>query len=240
MSRTLAEAEREVRYHLRDRNPQGAAFTSPEYLHAIQSAVRLLAGQLLLGETITPALITLVAGTKDYVLPGTQQYAKLYQLRSGSHGVIIPVVSMAHLESLRQGDTGTTVAGPPQVAAIYETTAQATTIRFWQTPAEADTLEGRFLKLPTAFYTAGTGALAALPDSTIIPFDDDGFEALCWIVAAEMYERMPEDKRARLGLGQGAGSSWPEIAAAHVKASRLRMLRLGAGQGQYVRRGRAW
>lgn len=241
MSRTLAEAERTVRYHLRDRNPQSEAFTSPEYVLELQSGVRLLAGELLLGETETLALITTAANTKDYVLSGTQQYANLYELRDQEDGLIIPIVSMAVLEAWREGDTGTVGhTGSSQIAAIFETTAQATTVRFYPTPTEVRTLDGRFSRIPASFYTAGTGILAALPDSTTIPYDDQGFEALCFRVAKSLFDRMPEDQRARRGLAPTAADEWGSLSASLVKHSRHRMIRLGRGQSTHVNRARRW
>jgi len=241
MSRTLDEAERTVRYHLRDRNPQSEAFTSPEYFVALQSGVRVMAGELLLGESVTTSFLTLVAGTSDYVLPGTQQYRNLYELRSQDDGRIIPIVSSPVLESYRQGDVGiVSDNGGPLYAALSESTAQVLTLRVWPTPGQSEVLDGRYSQIPAGFYTAGTGALAALPGATVIPFDDHGFEALCWSVAALMFEAMPDDKKAKLGLSQNAASSWPGLSAQQVKASRHRVLTTGRGQHTHIANRRRW
>lgn len=241
MSRTLDEAERTVRYHLRDRNPQSEAFTSPEYFMALQSGVRTMAGELLLGETVTTSFLTLAGGTATYTLPGTQQYRNLFRLRAQSDGQDIEIVSTEVLERYRNGDTGlASDNGPPQFAAIVEGPAQVATIRFWPTPQTADVLDAHYTLLPSAFYTAGTGALAALPGATTIPFDDHGFEALCWTVAAQLFDAMPDDKKAKLGLASGASQSWGSNAARQIRASRHRMLTVGRGQGSHVNRMRRW
>ncbi len=241
MSRTLDEAERTVRYHLRDRNPQSEAFTSPEYFVAIQSGVRIMAGELLLGETVSTGFLTLTAGTIDYVLPGTQQYRNLFELKSQTDGRIIPIVSSALLEGYRNSDVGVVSDnGGPIVAALSESPAQVLTLRVWPTPGESVVLDGRYSQIPASFYTAGTGALAALPPATVIPFDDHGFEALCWKVAADLFAVMPDDKKSQLGLSQGAAEAWNGNASQQIRASRHRVLTTGRGQSTHVNRRRRW
>lgn len=237
---TLADIEREARYALRDRNPQGQAFTSPEYLHAIEPAMRMVAGRLLLGDEAVSAIVTTVAGTQFYTLPGSQEYQHLRYLRTRDEGQAIEVVAPAVFEAQREGDgTNSTTRGRPIYAMLRETAAQATQIGFWPTPDAAYILDGYRTLLPARFFTAGTGTLAALPSATTVPFDEDGCRALVYETAADLFERMPEADRARLKLADTAANSFRQKSAEHVAASRRRRIHQLRTVGGH-RGGRRW
>jgi hypothetical protein len=239
MSKTVEEAATTVRYLLRDRNPQSQAFSEPELVAAIQSGVRLVASFCLMGENHTAGLVAIQPNVSDYALPATQEYANLFMLRSQSDGLEIPIVSRSVFEAWRTGDTGQG-QGPPLVASLYETPAGVLHVRVWPTPREADTWDGYTSLLPADFYTAGTFALAALPSSTSIPFDNLEFEALCYTVADELFNRMTDERKAANQLGPNANANWQAKMTAAIKASRHRRRRTSSGAGNYVARSRRW
>lgn len=240
MSMTLADIERESRYALRDRNPQGQAFTSPEYVHAIAQTTRQVATRLLLGDEQVPAMVTTVAGTDFYTLPGTQQYAHVRYLRTRDEGQMVEVVAPAVFEGQREGDgTNSMSRGRPLMAMFRETAAQMTQIGFWPVPDAAYIFDGYRSLLPARFFTAGSGALVAFPDNTDIPFDDDGCYAVVLETAADLFERMPKADRDRLKLAETSADNFRRKAAEHVVASRRRrifQLRTTGGN----RGGRRW
>jgi hypothetical protein len=240
MSATLADIEREVRYSLRDRNPQGQAFTSPEVVHAIEPNMRSVASRLLLGEEQVSALITTVAGTQFYNLPGTLDYQFVRYLRSQDEGQLVEVLAPAVFEMNRQGDgTRSVVRGRPIEAMFRETAAQQTQIGFWPTPDAAYVFDGYRTLLPAKFFVTGTGVLANLPQNTVIPFDDDGCNALILETAADLFAMMPQADRQRLKLADTAAQSFRDQAEEFVKASRRRRIyqlrTLGGNRG-----GRRW
>lgn len=240
MSMTLADIERETRYALRDRNPQGQAFTGPEYMHAIEPAMRMVAGRLLLGDEAVTALVTTVAGTQFYTLTGAQEYEFVRYLRTRDDGQAVEVVAPAVFEAQREGDgTNSTTRGRPIYAMFRESAAQVTQIGFWPTPDAAYIFDGYRTLLPARFFTAGTGVLAALPTATNIPFDEDGCRALVYETAADLFERMPEADRARLKLADTAADSFRQKAAEHVAASRRRRIYQLRTTGGH-RGGRRW
>lgn len=240
MSMTLADIEREVRYALRDRNPQGQAFTSPEYVHAIEPTMRLVAGRLLLGDEQLPGMVTTVAGTQFYSLPGSQEYQFVRYLRTRDEGQMVEVVAPAVFEGQREGDgTNSMSRGRPMIAMFRETTAQVTQVGFWPTPDAAYIFDGYRTLLPARFFTAGTGVLSADPGALTVPFDEDGCRALVYESAAVLFEMMPGDDRARLKLADTAADAYRAKAAEHVSSSRRRriyQLRTTGGN----RGGRRW
>ena len=238
MSRTLADAERTVRYHLRDRNPQGQAFTSPEVVHEIESAARLLAPKLLPGDEHVTALVTTAALTQFYPLPGTQTYRDLIFLKYQDDGSVVEIVPPARFEATQSGEpTSNPTRGRPQIAMLRESTNQSLEIGFWPAPDAVYVLDGYRTLLPAGFFLAGSGALNQSPDATVIPFDDQGFEALCYEAASELYARMPDADKERLKIAEGAANGWPRKAAALVAASRRRRIFQKVGGSP---RGRRW
>jgi hypothetical protein len=237
MSRTLSDAERRVRYHLRDRNAQGQAFTSPEVVNALEANMRVVSGRLLLGEERVSALVTTASGTQFYALPGAQTYESLQFLRFQDDGLQVQVVAPTVFESYQRTDPPST--GRPQIAMLRESALQAIEIGLWPVPDAAYVLDGYRSLLPASFFTAGTGALAELPDATVIPFDDQAFDALCYITAAELFARMPDDDRARLKVAEGAANDWQGKAGELIASSRRRRIfqKLTTGGN---RKGRRW
>ena len=129
---TLADGEREVRYHLRDRNPQGYAFTSPEVIHELQATLRVVAPKLLLGDEYVIGLITTVPGTQTYTLPGNQLYMQLQFLKAQDDGISVPVISPVAFEGVQEGDKPSSPSrGKPQFATIREDASQVAKVAFW-------------------------------------------------------------------------------------------------------------
>jgi hypothetical protein len=240
MSRMLSEAERRVRYHLRDRNPQGEAFTSPEVVNAIEANMRVVSGRLLLGEERVTALVTTANGTQFYTLPGTQTYESLQFLKFQDGGLPVEIASPTLFESYQRTDTsGSQSKGRPQIAMLRESATQVEQIGFWPVPDAAYVLDGYRSLLPLGFFTNGTAALAALPDATVIPFDDQGFDALCYLTAAELFGAMPDPDKERLRLAPNASDSWPGKAAELIADSRRRRIFQKVTTGGN-RKGRRW
>ena len=237
MSRTVAEAVRTVRYMLRDRNPQSEAFSEPEYVLAVQSAVRLMTGELLLGDSWIDPFITLIPGSSVYGPPAGTNIDAIRILRSNDDGRDIPIVSQVTFEQLREGDDGT-LTGRPLYATMREGSTQGLELMFWPIPDESGTLSALRTALPAAFYTAGTGKLAALPASTSIPFDDAAFEATCLATALDLWNRMTDERKERNMLGADTASDWPSRIGILVKQSRTR--RRLQQSGTHVRRARRW
>lgn len=237
MSRTVAEALRTVRYYLRDRNPQSEAFSEPEYVTALQSAVRVMSGDVLLGEAWIDPFITLIPGTSVYGVPAGTNIDAIRILRSNDDGRDIPIVSQVTLEEHREGDDGT-LTGRPFVAAMREGSTQGLELMFWPVPDEAEVLSAFRSALPAAFFTAGTGKLSALPASLTIPFDDAAFEATCLTTALDLWNRMTDERKQRNMLGPDTASDWPSRIGRLIKQSRMR--RRMQQSGTYVRRARRW
>jgi hypothetical protein len=237
MSRTVAEAVRTTRYYLRDRNPQSEAFSEPEYVMAIQSAVRVLSGDVLLGEAWIDPFITLIPGQSVYGTPSGTSVDAIRILRSNEDGRDIPIVSQATFEEHREGDPGT-ITGMPLVATMREGSTQGLELMLWPIPDESGTLSAFRSALPAPFFTAGTGRLAALPASTNIPFDDAAFEATCLTVALDLWNRMPDERKQRNMLGPDTAAGWPQRIGMLIKQSRMR--RRMQQSGTYVRRARRW
>jgi hypothetical protein len=222
---TLADAERRVRYHLRDRNPQGQAFTSPEVVHELESNMRLVGGKLLLGEEHVTALVTTAPNVQAYALPGTQEYGQLQFLKNEDDGFIVTIISQVAFENVQAGDKPTHPSvGRPQFAMLRESATQVTEVVFWTVPDAVYRFDGYRSLLPATFFMAGTGVLAALPQNTPIPFDDSGFEALCYTTASELFARMPEADRERLKLADSAADTWNARANDFIAASRRRRI----------------
>lgn len=237
MSRTVAEAVRTARYHLRDRNPQSEAFSEPEYITALQSAVRVMSGDVLLGEAWIDPFITLIPGTSVYGAPAGTNVDAVRIMRSNNDGRDIPVVSQVTFEQHREGDDGT-ATGMPLFAAMREGSTQGLEFMFWPVPDEAETLSAFRSALPSAFFTAGTGKLSALPASLTIPFDDAAFEATCLTVALDLWNRMTDERKQRNMLGPDTASDWPSRIGRLIKQSRMR--RRMQQSGTHVRRARRW
>ena len=220
MSQTLADVERRVRYHLRDRKSQGGAYTSPEYAQCIEANMREVAGQLLLGESQVLGLVALQPGVQFYSLTvAGQDIEGIRYLKTASDGLPVTIVAPNVFEAWRAGDTVTSGSrGRPQIAMMRESDAQVTQLGFWPIPAVADTVDGYRSLLPARFFTAGTGAMALLPGATIIPFDDEGCDALCYRVAAELFGRMTDGDRTALRLASTSADGWPGKAAALIAA----------------------
>lgn len=226
---TLGDARRRVEYHLRDRDTGSESFSLFEKNAAIETHVRLLAPQLLLGDQWSTSLVTLVAGTATYTLPTatSQQYDRLKMLRLQSNGQEVPIVSLQVFESYRAGDTSAQ-RGTPQCAMVIEGASTVPTLRFWPVPDVSDTCDGFFALWPAAL---------AHNDASAIPFDEAAFEALALSVALELYGKMPEAERGKRGLGPETTTAWPTLIAIGVKASRLRRRRQQGGQVTLRRRG---
>lgn len=226
MSRTVAEAIGTIRYHLRDRGNVPPAFTTPEYQLELNSQMRYVAGKLLLGDELVTGIVTTVGGTPNYALPGAQQYADMYEFRSQTFGLIVPIVSLYEFEWWRQGSTTTQVSqGLPYIATIRENAAQLLEVLFWPTPGNALVYDGYRSLIPASFYTAGGFAMAADQNATTIPFDDQAFEALCWFTAAALFKRMPTDDRQKAQLADTTADDWPAMGGALIRASRMRRIR---------------
>ena len=241
MSQTLADVERRCRYHLRDRNPQAEAFSSPEYVHAIDANLRIVASQLLLGEALVTALVTLVPGTAAYTLTvSAQTVQSIRELKLQSSGMPVQIVAEPVFEAQRQGDTATNISrGDPLIAMFRESAAQLPEVVFWPTPAKADAVDGYRSLLPARFFNAGSGTLTALPENTTIPLDDEGFNALSYVTAADLFTRMTDAERARLRLAPNASDGWMSKAATLIAASRKRRIVSKATDGGH-RGGRRW
>ena len=237
MSRTLEEAVVNVRYKLRDRNPQAQAFTEPEVVHAIQAAVRLLAGEVLLGESWVDPFITVAAGTDTYAVPTGTVVDAIRFLRSASFGLEVPILGLQAFEANRNGDSAHS-RGTPQIAFITESATQAMSIILWPTPNAADTYAAYRSALPAAFFNAGTGTLAALPSATVIPFDDFAFEAACCRTARQLFSRMTAETRARNMLGDGAAAEWENDEQRLIRSHRNR--RRLQQSSNVKRTGRRW
>ena len=237
MSRTVAEAIRTCRYNLRDRNPQSEAFSDPEYIMAIQGAVRLVAGEILLGDAWVDSFITVIAGTSVYGVPAGTSIDRLLRLRFASDGREIPIVSQETFAAMRDGDTGQTT-GQPVVATLREGSTQGLEVMLWPTPQVADSISAFRTALPAPFYNAGTGKLTALPSATVIPFDDAAFEACCLYASMDLFQRMTEERRARQMLADTTADSWPSKAQQLITQSRHRRRRQQSGT--HVRQARRW
>lgn len=228
---TLQSALDRVESHLHDADGGSPAFSPWEKEAVIESHMRLLAPQLLLGDQWSTSLVPLVAGTDTYTLPTAtrQDYDRLKMLRLQSNGQEIPLVSLQVFESYRAGDT-TGQRGTPFVAMVIEApSASGPGLRFWPVPIEADTCDGFFSLLPAEFLH---------DETTVIPFDQHAFEALCYAAALELYGRMPQAERDKRALGPDTPALWPGHIAAGVRASRLRRRRQQGGQ--VVLRRRRW
>lgn len=237
MSFTLADAERRVRYHLRDRNPQGQAFTSPEVVHELETNVRIIAGAIKLGEERVSALVTTVAGTQFYTLPGTQTYASVRYFKDQQLGLRARVVSEYEFESYQYGlSVLKPVTTRPMIAMIRENASQATEVGFWPVPDMQYVYDAYRSLLPARFFNAGTGVLTSSPDATTIPFDDQAFEALCYTTASDLFNRMPEADRQRLKVADTSAAEWQGRAAALIKASRVRRVVTTMAEARYRRR----
>jgi len=225
---TLGDARRRVEYHLRDRDGSSESFSLFEKNVAIESHMRLLAPQLLLGDQWSTTLCTLTSGTDTYTLPTAtaQQYDRLKKLRLRSNGLELPIVSLEAFEALRQADTAPGRV-TPQVAMVIEGANHTPSLRFWPSPNAADYVEGFFSLLPASLGHA---------DDNVIPFDDEAFEALCYEVAAELYGKMTEDERSRRKLGPETPAMWAGLVARGIRASRHRRRRQQGGNEPLRRR----
>lgn len=228
---TLQSALDRVEMHLHDADGGAPAFSPWEKEAVIESHLRLLAPQLLLGDQWSTSLVPIVAGTDTYVLPTAtrQDYDRLKRLRLQSNGLEIPIVSLAVFESYREGDT-TSQRGTPVCAMVVQgpPSAAGPSLRFWPVPIESDTCDGFFVLLPSAEF---------LHDETAtIPLDPPAFEALCYAAALELYGRMPEEERAKRALGPETPELWAGHVAAGVRASRHRIRRQQGGQVTLRRR----
>lgn len=225
---TLADARRRVDYHLRDRDGGSESFSMFEKNVAIESAMRLLAPDLLLADQWTIGLVTVTTATDTFLLPTAtaQQYDRLKRLRLGSNGTEIPIVSLEVFETYREGQT-TNQPGTPVVAMVIEGESAAPSLRLWPISDRADTLDGFFSRLPAAL-----GHL----DSAAIPVDEQAFESICYSAALELYGKMPQAEREKRGLGDGTPALWPGRIAAGVRATRNRRRRQQGGQVTLRRR----
>jgi len=222
---TLLDGVREVRYRLRDRNPQGFAFSTPEVVHELQANLRIVAAKLLLGEEHVAGLVTTQPDVQAYVLPGSQLYAQLQYLKNEEDGFLVTIVSQVAFEAIQAGDSVVRPAsGLPQFAMIRENASQQTEIVFWTTPDKAYVFDGYRSLLPASFFNAGTGVLTNLPQNTNIPFDDQGFEAWVCATAVELYNRMPAVDRVRLKIADTAAGDWGARAADLIASSRRRRI----------------
>lgn len=227
---TLQSALDRVEYHLRDADGGSPAFSPWEKEAAIESHMRLLAPQLLLGDQWSTSLVPIVAGTDTYTLPTAtrQDYDRLKMLRLQSNGQEIPVVSLQVFESYRAGDTSAQ-RGTPQCAMVIQQPTIAPSLRFWPVPIEADVCDGFVTLLPAEF---------AHDETATIPFDAPAFEALCYASALELYGRMPQAERDKRALGPDTTALWAGHVARGIRASRERRRRQQGGQ--VVLRRRRW
>ena len=245
MSRTLSEAISVVRYHLRDRNAQSAAFSDPEYQLELQSQVRKLATQLILGEVYQVSAFTTVSGLGTYPVNfaagnnSSVEVAGYYELRSQTYGLMVPIVSKQVFEQYRQG-SGTNIpqAGIPYVAATHEDDSQVLQLDLWPIPSQVIVFDVYRAIMPYPFYSPGTMSLLTPPAFTIIPFDDEGFEALCWFTADSLFKRMTDEAKARNELAKDANRDWTLLATSLVAGSRRRMRNIK--RSMYRIRGRKW
>lgn len=225
---TLGDARARVDFHLRDRDSASESFSLFEKNVAIESAMRLMAPKLLLGDSWSLPLFAVVAGTDTYVLPSTtaQQYDRLKMLRLRSTGQEIPVVSFVEFERFRAGDTVPS-SSTPLVAMIYEGESGAPSVRLWPRPSAADNMDGFFTRLPAAL---------GQDDGATIPFDELAFEALCYAAALELYGKLTEDERARRKLGPDTAALWGSHVASGIRDSRHRKRRQQGGSTTSRRR----
>lgn len=225
---SLQSAVDRVDHHLRDQDGATAAFSPWEKEAVIEAQMRLLAGELLLGEQWSSSLVTLVVGTDTYTLPTatTQDYERLKRLRLQLNGLEIPIVSLEVFETFREGET-TATRGTPQVAMVIQEPSSAPKLRFWPTPDQASVVDGFFTLLPATF---------AHDETASIPFDELAFEALCYASALELWNRMPQGERDRRNLGPDTPALWGECVVRGVRASRHRRRRQQGGDVRLMRR----
>lgn len=228
MSKTPDLIRARVRFHLRDREKARPAFSSFEYDAVIDSEMRVLAGLIDLGDDWgTGALgITLSNATDTYTAPSTLNYAAVKRLRLASSQREIELVSDEKWRQYRDGIASPqSQPGDPIIAREYENADQQLKFQFHPWPRGADSVEIYRQLMPDAL----------VDDTSMIPFDDAGCEALIYKVAVVLAKKMPEEEFARRGLSPGVIDEWQANIRTLLNTHRTRRARQRARKK--IRRG---
>lgn len=214
MSLIVSEARRRTRFHLRDRDRSGYAFSTPELDRALESNMRVIAGRARLGQDETTLAIT--SATDTYTMPGSLQYMQLLSLRLASTATPIKLVTREEFDIWRNGIvTPSASRSDPQVAVLLESAAQALTIQFFPWPHRSDTVTLVRSVLPTAFVDG----------DTVIPFDDLAGEALCYETAAELVTVATDDALEAVKLSRASAGVFHAKAESLLRDHRIRRAR---------------
>lgn len=211
MSATVSDVRSRTRFLLRDRDPGRYAVSTPELDRALERNMRAVAGLILLGEEWVALALT--AGTAEYELTGSPLVGRVLGARRQSDGAALTPVSPQAMAELREGQSAT--APPrnrPQWYATWESPAQSLRVLLHPVPSLSETIEFRISTLPEAIDRD--------PD-IVIPFGEDGIEALAYRTAVELGLAMTEDQRAERKLDGAAFTRYDMAAAGHVRAQRL-------------------
>ena len=217
MSSTLADVRTKVRFHLRDRNKSDQRFSSFEVDAAVVSVLPDVAHRLRMAfEWLTGAL-SISNATDTYNLPGSQAYSQVLGFRSQSQALDVEVIPREDFDGMREGVTNPQANGTgfPTHATVWEDATGQAKVQLYPWPKDADTLDMKRSLLPAAQTS----------DSSVIPFDAAGVEALALETAAYLAAKSAPEVLATLQLAPDCAAVFKGEASSLIADSRVRRAR---------------
>ena len=194
-----------VRELLRDLDPGARVVPSERIWRALEATAQAWGVDVWQGPAWVTGAITVVAGTSDYTLPGSVEYAQVLELRRQSDGHLLSRRTQEQMELLRENTSNT--PSPPTDFALWELTTQVVNVRVY--PTGANVLDLLRSLIP--------GALSS--DAATVPFNAPLARGLERFVAAEI----AASQMARLQISEEAIKGWYDSAARALQKEKERV-----------------
>lgn len=214
MSGTMAVSRMNVRFLLKDTGMSNPALHDFEIENYIRASADRLGNTLMLAEAWTNNAITLVAGTSDYTLSSSFEYASIVALRLDSQGWLLKRRSLDEVEFAREGPTET--RGDPDEFYLWEDSSNLVNVRVFPTPWQSDTIDVFRSVLPTATTT----------EATVLPFSAPMLRVVEREAALNGLLSMPQQDRDRLRINVEVAPQWKDEIEKGIRMEQQRLWRL--------------
>lgn len=210
-----------VRRTLGDPDTGRVVVENDELQQAIARHVPLIAKELGLGQAWVTGIVSLIPGTIDYTLSGTDEYEQISEIVYHNDRVPLPIRSLPEVTSRR---SGALAVGRPSMCALRPDTTQGVTLAVDTNPQVAETLDALVTLVPAVWEIGDT-------TPPTIPFSTTAARALELRVASSLAATMGPEKRNALALDKDDSKVWASEAAELIRQERLTVIRWKRSHG---------